>query len=148
VRSDAARSVAGEGKHLRLERASRSEWILPGTIQVGVWNHLGRFNDLRLSVEGISMADPSSSGTPLVRRGNDGIYGVIDQMIYHVPGAEDDKGIGVFTRVSSSPADRNLISFYIDAGLNFTGIIPGRPEDAFGIAGAYARISPNASLLD
>jgi hypothetical protein len=69
-------------------------------------------------------------------------------MIYHLPGADDDKGIGVFTRISGSPADRNLISFYIDAGLNFTGAIPGRPDDAFGIAAAYARISPNASLLD
>jgi porin len=32
--------------------------------------------------------------------------------------------------------------------LNFTGVIPGRPDDAFGVAGAYARISPNAALLD
>lgn len=128
--------------------STKDGWLLPGTIKIGAWNHLGRFNDLRLSVEGISTADPSSSGTPLRRRGNDGIYGVIDQMIYHVPGAEDDKGIGVFTRISGSPADRNLISFYIDAGVNFTGIIPGRPDDAFGVAAAYARISPNAALLD
>jgi porin len=123
-------------------------WILPGTIKFGAWNHLGRFNDLRLSSEGISTADPTSSGIPLRRRGNDGIYGVIDQMIYHVPGADEDKGIGVFTRISGSPADRNLISFYVDAGLNFTGIIPGRPDDTFGVAVAYARFSPTASLLD
>jgi porin len=121
----------------------------PGTIKFGVWEHLGRFNDLRLSVEGISTADPSSSGIPLVRRGNNGIYGVVNQMIYHVAGAEEEeKGVGIFTRVSGSPADRNLMSFYIDAGVNFTGMLPGRPDDAFGLAGAYGRISPNASLLD
>ena len=123
-------------------------WLLPGSIKFGAWPHLGRFDDLRLSAEGISTADPSSSGMPLRRRGNVGLYGVIDQMIYHVPDAGEDKGVSVFTRVSGAPADRNLVSFYIDAGLNFTGIVPGRPDDAFGIAAAYARISPNASLLD
>ena len=123
-------------------------WLLPGTIKFGAWPHLGRFDDLRLSAEGISTADPSSSGTALRRRGNVGLYGVVDQMIYHVPDAGEEKGVSVFTRISGAPADRNLISFYMDAGLNFTGIIPGRPDDAFGFAGAYAKISPNASLLD
>jgi len=104
--------------------SSKEGWLLPGTIKVGAWNHRGRFNDLRLSVEGLSTADPTSSGIPLRRRGNDGIYAVVDQMIYHVPGAEDDKGIGIFTRISGSPADRNLISFYIDAGLNLPASFP------------------------
>ena len=49
--------------------------VLPGSIKLGAWNHLGRFDDLRLSVGGISTADPSSSGIPLRRRGNDGIAG-------------------------------------------------------------------------
>jgi porin len=124
-------------------------WLLPGTIKLGVWNHLGRFNDLRLSAEGISTADPSSSGIPLRRRGEDGIYTVIEQMIYHVPGAEEaQRGVSVFTRASGSPPDRSLIDYYVDAGVSFNGIIPGRPDDSFGIAGAYAHISPNASLLD
>jgi porin len=122
--------------------------VLPGSIKLGAWNHFGRFDDLRLSVEGISTADPSSSGIPLQRRGNDGIYAVVEQMIYHVPEAEKTRGISVFTRVSGNPADRSLIDFYVDAGVSFNGIIPGRPNDSFGIAGAYAHISPNAALLD
>jgi porin len=69
-------------------------------------------------------------------------------MIYHLPGEDEEKGVGVFMRASGSPADRNLISFYVDAGVNFNGIIPGRPDDSFGFAAAYARISPAAALLD
>jgi porin len=129
--------------------STKEGWLLPGTIKLGVWNHLGRFNDLRLSAEGISTADPSSSGIPLRRRGEDGIYAVVEQMIYHVPGAEEEqRGISVFTRASGSPPDRSLIDYYVDAGVSFNGIIPGRPDDSFGIAGAYAHISPNAALLD
>jgi porin len=126
----------------------KDQWLLPGTIKLGVWNHLGRFDDLRLSVEGISTADPSSSGIPLRRRGNDGIYAVAEQMIYHVPDAEKDKGAAVFVRVSGSPADRSLVNFYIDGGLNLNGIIPGRADDLISIGGAYTHISPNATLLD
>jgi porin len=139
--------IIGEGEFKY--GSTKEGWLLPGIIKLGVWNHLGKFNDLRLSVEGLSTADPSSSGIPLRRRGEDGIYTVIEQMIYHVPGAEDPQtGISVFTRASGSPADRSLIDFYIDAGVNFNGVIPGRPNDSFGIAAAYAHISPNASLLD
>jgi len=139
--------IIGEGEFKY--GSTKEGWLLPGIIKLGVWNHLGKFNDLRLSVEGLSTADPSSSGIPLRRRGEDGIYTVIEQMIYHVPGAEDPQtGISVFTRASGSPADRSLVDFYIDAGVNFNGVIPGRPNDSFGIAAAYAHISPNASLLD
>ena len=126
----------------------KDQSLLPGTIKLGVWNHLGRFDDLRLSADGLSTADPSSSGIPLKRRGNDGIYAVLEQMIYHVPDAEKDKGASVFVRVSGSPADRSFVDFYIDAGLNLNGIIPGRSDDLISIGGAYVHISPNASLVD
>jgi len=124
--------------------------VLPGSIKLGAWNHLGRFDDLRLSVGGISTADPSSSGIPLRRRGNDGIYAVVEQMLYHMPDTEekDKKGISVSARASGNPADRSLIDFYVDAGVSFNGIVPGRPDDSFGFAGAYAHISGNAALLD
>jgi porin len=42
--------------------------------------------------------------------------------------------------VSGAPGDRNLVDFYADAGINFTGLVPGRPDDAFGAAVAYTRI--------
>ena len=46
-------------------------------------------------------------------------------MIYRVPGTTD-QGIGVFARVSGSPSERNLISFYADGGITFKGLIPSR----------------------
>jgi porin len=54
----------------------------------------------------------------------------------------------VFVRVSGSPADRNEIDFYIDGGLAFTGVVPGRPDDVFGVAFAYSQILGALTALD
>ena len=120
---------------------------LSGTAKLGAWTHFGRFNDQRFDTAGLSLADPSSSGDPLRRRGDQGVYGVIDQQIYRLP---DDpaKGLGLFARIGAAPGDRNLINFYADVGLNASGMIASRPDDAFGLAFAYARISPAARGLD
>jgi porin len=120
---------------------------LPGTIKFGGWHHLGRFDDQRFGIDGLSLADPSSAGIARRFRGNSGIYGVIDQLIYRVPGT-DDQGLGVFARVSGSPSDRNVISFYADGGLTYKGFILGRPDDTFGVGFGYAQISQRARGLD
>jgi porin len=72
---------------------------------------------------------------------------VIDQMLYRVPGT-DDQGMSAFVRAGSAPNDRNLINFYGDAGLVYRGLLPGRPDDTIGIATAYARLGENARELD
>lgn len=72
---------------------------------------------------------------------------VAEQQLHRVPGS-DDRGIGVFTRVSTSPSDRNLIDLYADAGIEFIGLDDRRANDKFGIAVAYARVSKNARALD
>ncbi len=59
-----------------------------------------------------------------------------------------NKGIGFFVRTSVSPSDRNLISFYIDGGFQFSGFSEARPNDRFGIAMTYARISDAARAAD
>jgi len=59
-----------------------------------------------------------------------------------------DKGIAFFMRASASPSDRNLISSYIDGGFLFTGFSDRLPNDRFGIAATYARISDRARALD
>ena len=84
-----------------------------------------------------------STGIPLDHTGNRGIYGVVDQMLYRVPGT-DDQGLSAFVRIGGTQNDRNLISFYADGGLVYKGLIPGRPDDKIGIAAAYARIGGNA----
>jgi porin len=119
---------------------------LDGTVKLGGWEHFGEFNGLLFDTAGVPLAGPASNGMPQQFSGDDGIYGVIDQMIYHPANSDPGNGIGVFARISGSPPDRNLIDFYADGGINFTGMIPGRPSDSFGAAAAYAHISHDQSL--
>jgi porin len=119
---------------------------LPGTVKLGAWEHAGSFNDLRFDRQGVSIAISGFPGASLP--GNFGLYGVIDQQIYRLPGDDADKGVNLFARLSASPSDRNLIDFYADGGFVFSGFIPQRPDDNFGIGLAYANISDQARAFD
>ena len=119
----------------------------PGTLKLGAWVHADRFDDMRYTAEGLSLADPAGSGMPAQRRGNVGPYAVIEQML--VPAdPKGETGVAAFARINAAPADRNLISFYVDGGLNVSGFWRARPNDKFAIGAAYARISPAARGLD
>ncbi len=120
---------------------------LAGQVKFGGWTHLGRFDSPRFDAFGGSLADPNGSGIARRFRGNYGLYGVIDQLLYRVPGTEDG-GLGAFARVSGSPGDRNLVDVYVDGGLTYKGLIPGRPDDTFGVSASYARISDAYRGLD
>jgi porin len=121
---------------------------LPGAYRIGAWYHTSpRFGDQRFDNTGRSLADPLSTGIPLNHTGDFGIYGVVDQMLYRVPGT-DDQGLSAFVRAGGVPNDRNLINFYADGGLMYKGLIPRRPDDKIGIAFAYARVGDNARGLD
>ena len=109
---------------------------LPGTIKVGYVHHFGNFQQQDM---------PSS--VYAVQRGDDFGYAIIDQTIYRKPGT-DDQGASVFLRVSGAPSDLNLIDLYVDAGVSYKGLIPGRPDDTVGVTGAYARESPDVSQQD
>jgi hypothetical protein len=50
-------------------------------------------------------------------------------------------GLDVFLRIGYSEEDRSFVSLGVDAGVNFTGPIPGRPDDVVGLGVIYARIS-------
>jgi porin len=120
---------------------------LDGKFKIGGWRHFGTFTDERFGPTGLSLADPASGGAPATLFGDYGIYSVIEQKVYRA-GNDEDRGIGVFGRVSYSPSDRNLIDIYADAGIEFIGLSDQRPKDKFGIAGGYARVSSNARTLD
>jgi porin len=121
---------------------------LAGTIKFGGWYHFGPFNDYHFGIDGRSLADPLSNGRPLVHLGDFGVYGVIDQMLWRLPGEGPKKGIGGFARIAASPSDRNLMNFYAEAGINFMGIWKQRPDDTFGCAAAFSQLSPSISALD
>jgi porin len=126
---------------------------LPSTLKVGAWYHAARFDDFRFDAGGLPLADPESSGQPARHRGNQGVYGVLDQTLWR-DRSEESCGeysgpeVGIFTRLSFSPADRNLIDFYADAGLSFKGLLPSRKDDLFGIAFGYGSISSRARGFD
>jgi len=102
------------------------------------------FNDQRIDTLNLSLASPASSGIAARLRGDFGVYGVIDQQIYRPLGGDAESGIAVFSRISASPSDRNLVDFYVDGGIVFSGMIAGRPNDKFGASVIYAKISDRA----
>jgi porin len=117
----------------------------PAAYKFGGWYHTSnRFQDQRFDNIGLSLANPASSGVPRNHSGDWGLYGVVDTAIFQT----ESGGLSAFARLAGSPGDRNLISFYGDAGLAYKGLIPGRDDDTAGIGVAYARIGGNARGLD
>ncbi len=127
--------------------AKKGDPGLAGKFKVGGWRHFGDFADQRFSASGLSLADPASGGAAATLQGDFGVYSVFEQKLYRV-GNDTDRGVGIFARASYSPPDRNLIDIYADAGIEFVGLSDQRPKDKFGIAAAYARVSPRARALD
>ena len=112
---------------------------LPGTIKVGGWNHFGNFAHNRVDAGGELIAISGEDGRPL--ENNHALYVILDQLVWAVPGGEEGQGVGFFARFAGAPDDRNLVDFYFDVGVTFTGMIPGRPDDALAIGYAYTGIS-------
>ena len=110
----------------------------PGTVTLGGWHRFGR-------VDAIT-PDPVSG---LARRvsGDSGLYGLIDQTIYQEPDDPND-GASVFLRASASPGDRNLVDVYVDTGIAYRGLFPGRSDDTLGLALGFTHISRAARRLD
>ena len=139
-----------EGSPLLMAEAAYSYELaggqLPGQIKVGGWNHFGEFEHQRVDVGGELVAVTGNSGKPL---DNDyALYVILDQLLWRLPGSEDAQGIGFFTRFAGAPDDRNLVDFYFDVGMTFTGMIPGRPDDALAVGYAYTSISDEAQAFN
>ena len=128
-------------------RLEVGEARLPASLTAGAWYHMMSFVDQRFGADGLSLADPAGSGAPAWLRRNKGLFVVYEQLLTRAkPGA--DTGIGFFMRASLSPFDRNLISAYLDGGVTFSGFSETHPNDRFGFAATYARISDRARSLD
>ena len=138
--------VIGE-LQFRLNRG-KDDTGLATTLKIGGWNHLGQFADQRFDNNGMLLASPATSGVPLMHRGDYGVYGVIDQQLYRPKGGDGDSGISIFNRSAFSPSDRNPVSFEIDSGVVFNGMIPKRPDDSFGASVIYARASNSLRGFD
>ena len=94
-----------------------------GTIKLGGWNHFGTFEHQRFDSGGRPIAVTGNPGRPL---DNDwGFYGIIDQLIWRLPGSEDAERRGaVRPRGRRAVRRSNLVDFYADGGITFTGHDP------------------------
>jgi porin len=120
---------------------------LAGKFKLGGWRQFGSFGDDRFDTIGLSLASPASTRIPASYAGDFGVYAVFEQKLLRING-DPDRGIGIFLRGSYSPPNRNLVDLYADGGLEFIGVADARPKDKFGLAVAYAHVSPRALALD
>ena len=116
---------------------------LPGTYKIGGWYNSRNFRDQLVDTSGRSLALPDSTGLGQSHWNNYAGYVVADQMVWRGPGGSD-QGIRVFGRVSVAPSDRNLVNVDAIGGVTQEGLIPGRPDDVFGIGVAYVHIGDKA----
>lgn len=124
--------VIGEAVHT--SGVSNPAWSLT----LGGWADLDDFDDLRFDTANRPLASPLSNGEPIGHKGNYTIYAIADARLAKTR----NRSLHGFIRANASPADRNPIDFYFDAGLALTGPIRGRPNDVVGIGIGGARISP------
>ena len=68
------------------------------------------------------------------------------QLIDVNDGRQDLQGIGVFLRYQTADKDANPLDYSITGGINAKGLIPGRDNDAMGLAYVYNELS-DARLL-
>jgi porin len=120
---------------------------LPGAYKVGAWYATASYADQHFGLGPgnvpLTLADPSLPD-PLFHRGNWGVYGVVDQMVWRGPASS----LTLFVRGGGSPSDRNLVSYYVDGGAGLKGPLLGRPDDTLTFGVAYVKISRDAVALD
>jgi carbohydrate-selective porin OprB len=61
-------------------------------------------------------------------------------------GRQDLQGVGVFSRVQFADKDNNPVDYLISVGVNAKGLIPGRDNDAMGIAYDYFKLNKGRFL--
>ncbi len=112
---------------------------LAGTVKFGSYMNTGEFRHQRVITGGVRLAFSKEPSRHI--DGDWGFYGVIDQMLYRLPGAGDPKGVSAFARFIGAPANRNPVDLYWEAGLTFSGMMASRPDDVLGIGFAYTGIA-------
>ena len=88
--------------------------------------------------KGSRFSDVDGNGDAVLHDDNYGGYAVLDQMVWR---EKDDQGLSVFFMGGGAPQNRNTVQRHIAAGLNYTGLIPGRDADQAGVAFTSAYLS-------
>jgi porin len=103
--------------------------VLKGMLKAGGFHHSGEFVDF---------------STATVRNGLSGGYFGFEQVLcrdFSSLGGCREGLMEVFLRAGAAQEDRAFVFFGLDAGMNFTGLIPERRADVLGLGVIYARIS-------
>lgn len=133
----------GNGTLSWLEAAFTPEWrfgeqTLPGYYKLGSWYNSFTVNNVTLDDTGRTFTSPINT----TYRGQYSVYGLFDQAVFR-ENSTDTQGLNIFTRVTYSPqADRNLVTWYFDAGLAYLGLFDGRPQDILGLGFGWAKFTP------
>lgn len=69
-----------------------------------------------------------------------------EQYLFSDPN-DPKKGWGLFARAALSDPDKNILHFFLSAGIGGNGIIPCRPDDQFGLGWYHADVS-DTPILD
>jgi porin len=79
-------------------------------------------------------------------RGNYGLYVIGDQQLWREGASENAaaQGVAVFGRFAVAPPDRSLVVYDTEAGVTYTGLLPGRESDVLGAGFLYSRLSADA----
>jgi porin len=145
------RSVVGHG-NLRSQRDNRNGFGYASYRRTGVlWMNEAEFRARPAGLPGkctlgawVNTKDVQRPGDPSRSyTSHYGLYFVVDQKLTDAspPGiADGGQGLGWFARVAWSPGDRSVVGSYLDTGLVYTGLIPGRANDRLGIGLAWAEL--------
>ena len=112
---------------------------LAGTLKLGGWRLFSSFQQQSIGNNALPISLPAVPG--VLADQDYGLYAILDQMLYRLPGGGDPKGISIFGRVMGAPADGNMIELYWEAGFTFTGLSEARADDILGIGLAYTGVS-------
>jgi porin len=131
---------------------------LPGTAKAGFWIQNGQSPTLP---QDFNYSAPSNV------QYSTGFYGILDQTIYrpnpsgkNAPGLQHwgdnllpevadgaPQGLNFANRIGFCPQPDNPMSFQLDSGLVYTGLIPGRKADRCGVAFIYGQMSSGYRIL-
>ncbi len=64
----------------------------------------------------------------------------LDQYLWQ-PGGDSGRGIGIFFNVGATDGNPNPVEYSYVAGIGGNGVVPGRPDDSFGIGWARTQFS-------
>lgn len=113
---------------------------LPGSAAIGYWWQTGAVS---FTTAVVDPADPSAMiDSTYVTEGSEGLYLGGSQTLFNLSGdAAATQSVGLFSQIGFGQGASNPSTFSLIAGVNATGLIPGRGKDQFGVQYNMMRFS-------